>query len=169
MRQETKDNVHETRYNGQEKTMGPRQDTNSNVNKTRDKRQLNQGTHIPGYERLGTTCQPNDDDDPDFLAEEILPTELISPKSIQLNLSSTSKSHRRCTVCQKNSSNRHRQVVVPHEARTQAFIDKCIVIPANSRCCPNHLLGNYFTQESISKIPEVNNTTLLIEVTSLIY
>ncbi|CAG2251516.1 unnamed protein product [Mytilus edulis] len=160
MRQETKDNVHETRYNGQEKTMGPRQDTNSNVNKTRDKRQLNQGTNIPGYERLGTTCQPNDDDDPDFLAEEILPTELISPKSIQLNLSSTSKSHRRCTVCQKNSSNRHRQVVVPHEARTQAFIDKCIVIPANSRCCPNHLLGNYFTQESISKIPEVNNTTL---------
>lgn len=72
----------------------------------------------------------------------------------------TSKSHRRCTVCQKNSSNRHRQVVVPHEARTQAFIEKCIVIPANSRCCPNHLLGNYFTQESISKIPEVNNTTL---------
>ncbi|CAC5381698.1 unnamed protein product [Mytilus coruscus] len=113
------------------------------------------------------TYQPNDDDDPDFLAEETLPSELISPKSIQtlpselispksiqLNLSSTSKSHRRCTVCQKNSSNRHQQVVVPHEARTQAFIEKCIVIPANSRCCPNHLLGNYFTQESISKIPE---------------
>ncbi|CAC5385219.1 unnamed protein product [Mytilus coruscus] len=106
------------------------------------------------------TCQSNDDEDPDFLAEETLPSELFSPKSIQLNLSSTSKSHRRCTVCQKNSSNRHRQVVVPHEARTQAFIEKCIVIPANSRCCPNHLLGNYFTQESISKIPEVNSTTL---------
>ncbi|XP_071177535.1 uncharacterized protein [Mytilus edulis] len=111
--------------------------------------------------RLGTTnCQTNDDDDPDFLAEETLPTELISPKSIQFNLSSTSKSQIRCTVCQKNSSNRHRQVVVPHEARTQAFIEKCIVIPANSRCCPNHLLRNYFTQESISKIPEVNNTSL---------
>ncbi|CAG2251513.1 unnamed protein product [Mytilus edulis] len=110
--------------------------------------------------KLGTaTCQSNDDDDPDFLSEETLPTELISPISIQLNLSSTSNSHRRCTVCQKNSSDRHRQVVVPHEARTQDFIQKCIVIPANSRCCPNHLLGNYFTQESISMIPKVNNTT----------
>ncbi|CAC5361416.1 unnamed protein product [Mytilus coruscus] len=49
------------------------------------------------------TCQSNDDDDPDFLAEETLPLELISPKSIQLNLSSTSKYHRRCTVCQTNS------------------------------------------------------------------
>ncbi|CAG2236796.1 unnamed protein product [Mytilus edulis] len=35
-----------------------------------------------------------------------------------------------------------------------------IDVQSNSRCCPNHLLGNYFTQESISKIPEVNNTTL---------
>ncbi|CAC5386297.1 unnamed protein product [Mytilus coruscus] len=100
------------------------------------------------------TCQSNDEDDPDFLAEETLPSELISPKSIQLNLSSTSKSHRRCTLCQKNSSNRHRQVVVPHEARTQAFIEKCIVIPTNSRCCPNHLLGNYFTQESFKDTRE---------------
>ncbi|CAC5386796.1 unnamed protein product [Mytilus coruscus] len=72
----------------------------------------------------------------------------------------TTDKTRRCTVCQTNSSNRNRQVVVPHEARTQAFIEKCIVIPANSRCCPNHLLGKYFTQKSISKIPEVNKTTL---------
>ncbi|CAC5378166.1 unnamed protein product [Mytilus coruscus] len=71
------------------------------------------------------TCQSNDgDNDPDYLAEETLPSELFIPKSIQLQLTSTSKSHRRCTVCQTNSSNRNRQVVVPHEARTQAFIEK---------------------------------------------
>ena len=75
-----------------------------------------------------------------------------SPKSIQLQISCTAKSHRRCIVCKAESTKRTHMVVVPEEAKTQAFIDAFILIHSNSRCCPQHLIGKYFRQDVLKDL-----------------
>ncbi|CAC5385204.1 unnamed protein product [Mytilus coruscus] len=87
------------------------------------------------------------------------PAEVISPKTIQLSISSTSKSHRRCIICKKENTRRHRLVVVPKESATQALIDKGIFISTNSRCCPDHLIGKYFKQNSLKTVQKSSSSS----------
>ncbi|CAC5394877.1 unnamed protein product [Mytilus coruscus] len=87
------------------------------------------------------------------------PAEVISPKTIQLSISSTSKSHRRCIICKKENTIRHRLVVVPKEAATQALIDKGIFISTNSRCCPDHLIGKYFKQNALKTVQQSSSSS----------
>ena len=85
----------------------------------------------------------------------------ISPKTIQLQIASTAKSHRRCIVCKKQNTSRHHLTVVSNEAKTQAFIDKGYFIATNSRCCSNHLIGKYFKQDALNVLKETSQTTFL--------
>ncbi|XP_076072514.1 uncharacterized protein LOC143044399 [Mytilus galloprovincialis] len=84
---------------------------------------------------------------------------VLSPKTIQLPICSTTKSHRMCIVCKKQNSNRHKLIVVPNEAKTQTFIDKGIFISTNSRCCSDHLVGKYFKQEALKALKHTSSST----------
>ena len=69
--------------------------------------------------------------------------DMISPKNIHLNILSTQTSHKYCIVCKKKANSRVRLSVIPLKARTQAFIDRAIVIDSKARSCPFHLLHQY--------------------------
>ena len=78
--------------------------------------------------------------------------DMISPKNIHLNILSTQTSHKYCIVCKKKANSRVRLSVIPLKARTQAFIDRAIVIDSKARSCPFHLLHQYFKEDSLNQI-----------------
>lgn len=82
-----------------------------------------------------------------------------SPKSIELPISSAAKSHRRCIVCKKENTKRTRLIVIPEEAKTQAFIDQNVLIASNSRSCKDHLIGKYFKQHALNELKAISSTT----------
>ncbi|CAC5379472.1 unnamed protein product [Mytilus coruscus] len=72
--------------------------------------------------------------DPDFMPTSAPKrAKLSSPLSISLPISSTIKGHAQCCLCKKRGPKR---MVVPQEARFNTFLEKNIIIPAGSRCCP---------------------------------
>lgn len=109
-----------------------------------------------------SSTSSNFQDDPDF---ELLNIEteknILSPKSINLSISTTSKTHRRCTVCTKDGNAKTRLVVIPEEAVTQAFVERQIFISSKNRCCVKHLCGDYFTKDALFALKAVSNSTFL--------
>ncbi|CAG2220876.1 unnamed protein product [Mytilus edulis] len=80
---------------------------------------------------------------------------VLSPKTIQLPICSTTKSHRMRIVCKNQNSNRHKITV----AKTQTFKNKGIFISTNSRCCSDHLGGKYFKQEALKALKHTSPST----------
>ncbi|CAC5379260.1 unnamed protein product [Mytilus coruscus] len=78
----------------------------------------------------------SDDSDSEFVIniEEAVSTKILSPKQIELNISSIHTSHRFCIVCKKEGSSRNKLCKVPLQARTQAFIKNAVFIDGNTRC-----------------------------------
>ncbi|XP_061177700.1 uncharacterized protein LOC133186476 [Saccostrea echinata] len=74
----------------------------------------------------------------------------FSPPSIRLPFPCTSRGHAMCCICKRPGP---KLVVVPVDLRHRIFISKEVIIPACSRCCPNH------PQQSIQDLNPVANTT----------
>lgn len=87
--------------------------------------------------------------------------DMISPKNIHLNILSTQSSHKYCIVCKKQANSRVKLSVIPLKARTQAFIDKAIFIDSKARCCPFHLLHQYFKEDSLNQIKAKYNQSYM--------
>ncbi|CAC5412518.1 unnamed protein product [Mytilus coruscus] len=77
---------------------------------------------------------------------------LNSSLSISLPISSTLKGHAQCCLCKQRGP---KLMVVPQEARFNTFLEKNIIIPAGSRCCPCHLCTEGFTKEANEDITSV--------------
>ncbi|VDI65719.1 Hypothetical predicted protein [Mytilus galloprovincialis] len=91
--------------------------------------------------------------DPDFMPPSAPKrAKLSSPLSISLPISSTIKGHAQCCLCKKRGP---KLMVVPQEARFNTFLEKNIIIPAGSRCCPRHLCTEGFTKEANEDITSV--------------
>ncbi|XP_056014968.1 uncharacterized protein LOC125654892 [Ostrea edulis] len=88
---------------------------------------------------------------------------LTSPPSVSLCIPSTSKSHSHCFLCKRPGP---KMVVVPPNARFRVFLNCEIIIPAGSRCCPNHLDDGQFKTDVWSKI-KANKTSWLNRSTIL--
>ena len=84
-------------------------------------------------------------------------TLLSSPPSVSLSIPSTSRSHSNCFLCKRPGS---KLIVVPASARFQVFFKCEIIIPAGSRCCPNHVDDGYFKADVWSQIKTSKNSLL---------
>ena len=86
-----------------------------------------------------------------------------SPPSISLPLQRTPMSHAYCFICKRPGP----KLVVPSSTtRLTAFIQKEVIIPKGSRCCPSHLENDMFKPGVLDNIPTidssyVNKTTIL--------
>ncbi|XP_041357860.1 uncharacterized protein LOC121374814 [Gigantopelta aegis] len=84
--------------------------------------------------------------------EELPQANLLSPKTIQLKIPSTPRSHKYCIVCKKTGNQRNHLVNIPDHARTQAFIEKGVFIDSRNRCCLKHIEKTYFSKSALSII-----------------
>ena len=91
-----------------------------------------------------------DGNDPDYQPPPPTKNKFLSPKSIQLEIPSTPRSHKYCIICRKIGNNRNHLIVIPEKARTQAFVESGIFIDAKSRCCKSHVFMSYFNNPSLS-------------------
>lgn len=72
-----------------------------------------------------------------------------SPLSITLPISSTVKGHSQCFLCKKRGP---KLVVVPSAVRYSIFIDRNLILPVGTRCCPGHLFAGCLTTEAYANI-----------------
>nr|XP_022290376.1 LOW QUALITY PROTEIN: uncharacterized protein LOC111102014 [Crassostrea virginica] len=82
---------------------------------------------------------------------------LSSSPSVSLSIPSTSRSHSNCFLCKRPGP---KLIVVPASARFQVFLKCEIIIPAGSRCCPNHVDDGYFKADVWSQIKASKNSLL---------
>lgn len=82
---------------------------------------------------------------------------LSSPPSISLSIPSTPKSHAQCFLCKRPGP---KLVVVPSNARFDVFMNCEIIVPAGSRCCPNHLENGEFKADMLHSIKTANSSLL---------
>ena len=82
---------------------------------------------------------------------------LSSPPSISLSIPSTPKSHAQCFLCKRPGP---KLVVVPSNARFDVFMNCEIIVPAGSRCCPNHLENSEFKANMLHRIKTPNSSLL---------
>ncbi|CAC5394736.1 unnamed protein product [Mytilus coruscus] len=95
--------------------------------------------------------------DPDFMPPSAPKrAKLSSSLSISLPISSTLKGHAQCCLCKQRGQ---KLMVVHQEARFNTFLEKNIIIPAGSRCCPRHLCTEGFTKEANEDITSVYTVT----------
>lgn len=97
------------------------------------------------------------------------PSSLRSPPSVTLKIPSTPKSHARCFLCKKPGP---RLIVINSSARTTAFVEHNVIIPAGSRCCPSHLqddriVSDCFTSVSTQDISFLSRSEILHLLSSL--
>ncbi|XP_062603508.1 uncharacterized protein LOC134265287 [Saccostrea cucullata] len=78
--------------------------------------------------------------------------DISSPPSVMLLFSSTLRGHSACCLCKRPGP---KPVVVPVEMRHRLFLSHEVIIPAGSRCCPNHL------QKNIEDVSLISATTTL--------
>lgn len=72
---------------------------------------------------------------------------LHSPRNISLPLQSVKgPSHSSCCFCKRRG---HKFVVVPQAIRHSIFLDKNIIIPSSSRCCPGHIVDGALKDDLI--------------------
>lgn len=76
----------------------------------------------------------------------------FSPPSVTLPFPSTLRGHSYCCICKRPGP---KLVVVPVDVRHRIFVTHEIIIPAGSRCCPNHL------QQKIEDMNPISSSTCL--------
>lgn len=69
----------------------------------------------------------------------------------------TSRGHAMCCICKRPGP---KLVVVPVVVRHRIFLSKEIIIPAGSRCCPNHLQQNINDLNPIADTTTFNKTSI---------
>ena len=72
--------------------------------------------------------------------------------------------HARCFVCKKPGP---KHVVITGFARTSAFIDCNVLIPAGSRCCPSHFNSNNKLDETCLKAMKTTDSSFVSRSTIL--
>lgn len=65
--------------------------------------------------------------------------------------------HNCCFMCRNKSG----FVVVPFEAREQAFVEKQIFIPEGNRCCKEHLINKKFYADELQNFRVVSHSSLI--------
>ena len=83
---------------------------------------------------------------------------------IEIEKSCSTYSENHCIVC-RSSQNRNR---IADEARFDAFCNKNLFIPPNTRCCKRHYLNNTLYTDCYRNISIVSNTSL-IEINDLMW
>lgn len=81
----------------------------------------------------------------------------FSPPSVTLPFPCTSRGHAMCCICKRPGP---KLVVVPVDLRHRIFLSKEIIIPAGSRCCPNHLQQNINDLNPIADTTTFNKTSI---------
>ncbi|XP_033763920.1 uncharacterized protein LOC117345083 [Pecten maximus] len=89
-----------------------------------------------------------------------VPTSFRSPKTVNLQILSTPRTHKYCIVCQKYGNNRCHLISIPKNARTQAFIEHGIFIDSTNRCCASHIKDKYFDTVSLQLIRSTKTSDL---------
>lgn len=74
---------------------------------------------------------------------------LKSPKSISLDIASTSRSHKYCVVCKQDGKRRKSLSSIPQKASTQAFIQTGVFVFPQRRCCRRPVESRYFNNEAL--------------------
>lgn len=95
--------------------------------------------------------------DPDYRPQPES-SNITSPKSIQLGIPATPRSHKYCVVCKKSGNNRNHLIVVPEKARTQAFVETGIFIDSRNRSCKSHIYMSYFNKASLCLLQSSKQT-----------
>ena len=81
-----------------------------------------------------------------------------SPPSVSLTIPGVPCTHSRCIICKRPGP---KLIVVSHNARFWAFIDKNILIRAGSRCCPVHLNNDDIIQPHLLEHISVTDRSFL--------
>lgn len=85
---------------------------------------------------------------------EVPPAPSFSPPSVT---PCTSRGHAMCCICKRPGP---KLVVVPVDLRHRIFLSNEIIIPAGSRCCPNHLQQNINDLNPIADTTTFNKTSI---------
>ncbi|CAC5390289.1 unnamed protein product [Mytilus coruscus] len=81
--------------------------------------------------------------------------DLCSPKHISLPFQSVKgPSHSSCCICKRRG---HKFVVVPSCIRNNVFIEKNVIVPAGSRCCPGHIDGDLLKDDAMKQISDLKS------------
>ena len=88
--------------------------------------------------------------DPECEPPETSINKVASPKSIQLGIPATPRTHKYCIICKKAASNRNHLITIPEKARTQAFLETGIFIDSKNRSCKGHVFMSYFNKVSLN-------------------
>lgn len=90
--------------------------------------------------------------DPDFHARTSSRT---SEAIVKLPFGSVVSTHKYCILCRRSSQ----LVVIPLEARLQAFTQRRIFIPKGNRCCTTHLMKKRFFTDELQLLRIHSNCT----------
>ncbi|XP_062587204.1 uncharacterized protein LOC134248846 [Saccostrea cucullata] len=85
------------------------------------------------------------------------PNAVSSPPSVSLSIPSTPKSHAQCFLCKRAGP---KLMVVPSNARFNVFLNCEVIVPAGSRCCPNHLEDGDFKSDVLPRIKATSESFL---------
>ena len=92
--------------------------------------QQSSAMHVMPWRQFSTTIW--------HVAEELLKASVLSPKTIQLKIPLTPRSHKYCIVCKKTGNH----------ARTQAFIKKGVFINSKNKCYIKHIFILFFLNQN---------------------
>lgn len=101
----------------------------------------------PTDKKTTDSCQP--DLDPDYVPPQKKQKPFCSPQNISLPISSSGYSHSTCFICKRRGP---KLIVVSQDITYKLFIEKALFLKSGSRCCPNHIKDDYFTQTSLDNI-----------------
>lgn len=82
----------------------------------------------------------------------------IDEQQIELPFERVIISHRKCCLCLKSDGN---MVVIPDEARIQAFKKIRVYIPKNNRCCKHHLIRKVLIESLVREAKIFSKTSIL--------
>ncbi|XP_058799092.1 uncharacterized protein LOC131668719 [Phymastichus coffea] len=85
--------------------------------------------------------------------------------TIELPLKRVVSTHDYCCLCKSKTN----IVIVPFDARKQAFVERDIFIPEGNRCCRKHLIKKRFYSDELINLKVVSNstTTTAADITKL--
>ena len=86
------------------------------------------------------------------------PATIHSPPSVSLPFPCTPKGHSVCCLCKRAGP---KLIVMTTQIRHQVFMEREILIPAGSRCCPNHIYDNRVSDTALNDIRTVGDRSEL--------